>query len=331
MTHGLMQLSSRARGVALSVTLALDARAKELAAAGRDVINMAVGEPDFPAPAAARAAAVAKVESQDVRYTPAAGTPALRATIAAHLSATRGVPFEAAETVVCHSGKHALSGTLAALLDPGDDLLIPTPAWVSYVEIAKVVGARPVEVAGRDDCGPDLDALEAAVTPRTRAVLINTPCNPSGYVWSREELERLVALAEAHDLWIVSDEIYRRLTYGERPCVSPASLGDAGRRRTVIVDGASKTFAMTGYRIGFAAGPAELAAGVARLHSQLTGSPNAVSQAAYAAVLESEPPEVTEMVERYRQRRDLLIAGLRGLGLDLPTPQGAFYAFPDVA
>ncbi|MHC4262449.1 MAG: pyridoxal phosphate-dependent aminotransferase [Planctomycetota bacterium] len=325
-----MQISERAQGVALSITLALDARAKELAAGGRDVINMAVGEPDFPAPAAARAAAVAKVESQDVRYTPAAGAPDLRTAIATHLTTTRGLAFEATQTVVCHSGKHALSGALAALGDPGCEVLIPTPGWVSYVEIAKVVGQVPVEIPGRADCGPDLDALEAAVTPRSRIVLINSPCNPSGYVWSRAELERLLDIAERHGLWIVSDEIYRRLVYGEREFVSPVSLGPRGARHTVIVDGASKTFAMTGYRIGFAAGPPEVAAAIGRLHSQLTGSPNAVSQAAYRAVLENEPPEVEAMVERYRSRRDLLVGGLRDLGFELPTPHGAFYAFPDV-
>lgn len=326
-----MQISERARGVALSITLALDARAKELARTGRDVINMAVGEPDAPAPLAAREAASARALGGDVRYTPAAGTPELRAAIARHLGETRGLDFAAEQVTVCHSGKHALSGALAALCDPGQAVLIPTPAWVSYVEIAKVLGLWPIEVPGRSDCGPDLDAIERAVTPTTRAVLINSPCNPSGYVWSRDELGALIELAEAHDLWIVSDEIYRRLVYGERPFVSPCSLGSAGAARTVIVDGASKSFAMTGYRIGFAAGPTEASAAIGRLHSQLTGSPNAISQAAYAAVLASEPPEVAEMVERYRERRDLLVHGLERLGLPTPPPHGAFYAFPDVA
>jgi aspartate aminotransferase len=325
-----MRTSERAQQVALSITLALDARAKELAAAGRDVVNMAVGEPDFAAPAAARAAAVARVESGDVRYTPAAGLPQLRAALARQLTATRGVPFAPEQVTVCHSAKHALSGACAALLDPGDEVLIPLPAWVSYVEIAKLLGVVPVAVPGRSDCGPDFANLEAAVTSRTRAVWINSPCNPSGYIWSRAEVERLVALAERHDLWIVSDEIYRRLEYGERPCVSPCAVGPAGERRTVIVDGASKTYAMTGYRIGFAAGPVAAASAIERLHSQTTGSPNAVSQAAYLAVLEREPPEVAQMVARYAARRERVLAGLAQLDLPTPRPHGAFYALPDV-
>ena len=317
--------------MALSITLALDARAKELAASGRDVVNMAVGEPDAPAPAAAREAAVARIEGLDVRYTPAAGMPSLRRALAAHLTATRGRTYEPDQVVVCHSGKHALSGACTALFDPGDELLVPQPSWVSYVEIARVTGLVPVATPGRADCGPDLDALAAACTPRTRGILFNSPCNPSGYVWTRDELEALVELATSRDLWIISDEIYRRLVYGERPFVSPVELSEAAADRTLIVDGASKAYAMTGYRIGFAAGPASAIAGIARVHSQMTGSPNTVSQAAYEAVLGEEPPEVDQMVATYAKRRTLLLDGLERLGLRTPVPHGAFYAFPDVS
>jgi aspartate aminotransferase len=323
-------LAPRADAVTLSLTLALAARAKELAAAGRDVVNMAVGEPDFPAPPEVVEAAVAKVRSGDVRYTPAAGTPALRQAIARHLTETRGVAFEAEQVVVCHSAKHALSTAALAQLTHGDEVLVPLPAWVSYMEIVKLAGAQPVTVPGAPNGSPDLDALEAACTPRTRAVWINSPSNPSGYVWSRDELERLTAFCVERELWLVSDEIYRRLTYGEREFVSPASLGSEARDVTLIVDGASKTFAMTGYRIGFAAGPTRVVQAMARLGSQLTGSPNAISQEAYRAALEVEPPAVAEMVETYRRRRDRLVAGLRAMGLATDTPHGAFYVFPDV-
>ncbi|MHC4375090.1 MAG: pyridoxal phosphate-dependent aminotransferase [Planctomycetota bacterium] len=323
-------LAPRADAVSLSLTLALAARAKELAAAGRDVVNMAVGEPDFPAPPEVSAAAAAKAASGDVRYTPAAGTPALRETIARHLSETRGVPFAPEQVVVCHSAKHALSTAALAQLTDGDEVLMPLPAWVSYMEIVKLAGARPVTIPGGVDGSPDLDALEAACTERTRAVWINSPSNPSGYVWSRAELERLSTFCAERELWLVSDEIYRRLTYGEREFVSPTSLGDAAREVTLVVDGASKTFAMTGYRIGFAAGPQRVVQAMARLNSQLTGSPNAISQEAYRVALEDEPPAVAEMVATYRQRRDRLVAGLRGMGLDTTTPHGAFYVFPDM-
>ncbi len=326
-----MKVTARARGIALSVTLALDARAKARLAAGHDLVNMAVGEPDFPAPEAVRRAAMAKVDGGDVRYTAAAGTPELRGALAEHLTATRGGAWQPADVVVCHSAKHALSGACLALVESGDEVLVPLPAWVSYDEIVRLAGGVPVGVPPRSDLGPDLEALAAAITPRTRGILLNSPCNPSGYVWTREELAGLLELAERHDLWIVTDEIYRRLTYGERPFVSPLELGDVARRRCVIVDGASKAFAMTGYRIGFAAGPRDAIDAIARLHSQLTGSPNAVSQAAYLAALEHEPPEVETMRRTYERRRELLLGGLERLGLPVPAAQGAFYAFPDAA
>jgi aspartate aminotransferase len=326
-----MRPNARVRALALSTTIALDTRAKELQAAGRDVVNMSVGEPDFPAPRAVQDAAVAKVRSGDVRYTAAEGTPSLRAAIAAHVSATRGVPFTPAEVTVCHSAKHALSGALLALIEPGDEVLCLLPYWVSYTEIVRFAGGVPVEVPSRRDLGPDLDALARVIGPRTRGILLNSPCNPSGYVMTHAEVRAIAALCERHDLWIVSDEIYRRLVYEGEPDLSPASISPALRTRTVIIDGASKAFAMTGYRIGYVAAPREVAAAVGRLHSQLTGAPNAVSQAAFEAALKSEPPEVARMCDEFRRRREVLVRGLRGLGLACELPRGAFYAFPDVS
>ena len=291
---------------------------------------MAVGVPDFPAPSAVREAARARIATGDVKYTPAAGAPETRRAIAGHIAATRGVVYAPEEVVVCHSAKHALSGALFALVERGDEVLIPLPAWVSYVDLVKIAGAAPVPIAPLDGGRPDLDALAAAVTPRTRAVLFNSPCNPSGYVWTRAEVERLARLAVERDLAVISDEIYRRLVYEGEPAVSPASLGAESRSRTVIVDGASKSFAMTGYRIGFLAGPRPVVDAVTRLHSQTTGAPNTVSQAAYTAALQVEPPEVAGMVREFAARRDLCLAGLRRMNLCTPVPRGAFYLFPDV-
>ncbi len=326
-----MRPNARVRSIALSTTIALDTRAKDLIAKGRDVVNMSVGEPDFPAPMAAQDAAVATVRGGKVRYTPAEGTNSLRKAIAEHVSATRGVAYTPAEITVCHSAKHALSGALLSLIEPGDEVLCLLPAWVSYVEILRYAGAKPVEVSSRKDLGPDLAAIERAITPKTRGILINSPNNPSGYVMSEAEVRAIGALCERHDLWIVTDEIYRRLVYGGAPNFSPASISPAMRARTVIIDGASKAFAMTGYRIGYLAAPADIAAAVGRLHSQLTGCPNAVSQAAFEAGLKSEPPEVQRMCDEFQRRRDVLIAGLRSLGLPCEMPRGAFYAFPDVS
>jgi len=326
-----MQPNSRVATIAFSATLALDARAKELRARGIDVVNMAVGEPDFDAPEVVQRGAVEAVRSGAVRYTPVAGTPSLRAAIARHLAATRGVPWTPEEITVCHSAKHALSGTLLTLLEPGDEVLILLPAWSSYVEQVRFAGGVPVDVTARADCGPDFEALRAAIGPRTTGVMLNSPSNPSGYVWSEAEVRALVAIAEEEELWILSDEIYRRLVYEGEPNFSPASVSESARARTIIVDGASKAFAMTGYRIGYLAAPPEVAAGVARLHSQLTGCPNAVSQAAFEAALDAEPPEVAAMVSEFDRRRHVLIDGLAALGLETPWPRGAFYAFPNVA
>lgn len=327
-----MQPNDRVSAIEYSLTLALDARAKELAKSGRDVVNLAVGEPDFPAPRAAREAARALIESGAVRYTPAAGRMELRAAIAGYTSRARGLatPFTAREITVCHSAKHALSGALLSLVEPGDEVLLLLPAWVSYVEQVRFAGGVPVGVPPRSDLGPDLDALRAAITPRTRGLMLNSPSNPSGYVLSDEEVEALSALAVERDLWILSDEIYGRLLYDGRRLASPVQCGDEARARTVIVDGASKSFAMTGYRVGWVAAPQPIAAAVERLHSQLTGAPNSVSQAALEAVLGDEPPEVAEMVAEFDRRRRFVLGELRGLGLWTPEPGGAFYAFPDV-
>jgi aspartate aminotransferase len=326
-----MRPGRRVSALQFSTTLALDARAKELAAAGRDIVNMSVGEPDFPAPGIVRESASRKALSGDVRYTPAEGTLSLRKAIAARLSGTRGIPFAESEITVCHSAKHALSGACLSLIEPGDEVLLLLPAWVSYDEIVRFAGATPVAVPSRPDCGPDLDALARAVTKRTRGIVLNSPCNPSGYVLTQAEVRAIGALAEKHDLWIVSDEIYRRLVYEGESAFSPAQVSPAVRARTVIVDGASKAFAMTGYRIGYAAAPEPVASAIARLHSQLTGCPNAVSQAAFEAALVVEPPEVAAMVAEFDRRRHVLVDGLKEIGLEVPWPRGAFYAFPDVS
>jgi aspartate aminotransferase len=192
----------------------------------------------------------------------------------------------------------------------------------------------PVAVPARADMGPDLEAIRRAITPRTRVVLLNTPSNPSGYVWTPDEVGALTRLAAEHDLWIVSDEIYRRLVYEGEPNPSPVGIDPAARERTVLLDGASKAYAMTGYRIGFAAGPRPRVDAVIALHSQLTGAPNAVSQAAYQAALEhagGEPAEVEAMASEFDRRRRFLLQGLEQLGLATPRPRGAFYAFPDVS
>lgn len=324
-----MKLNARVANVSLSTTLALDARAQELTAAGRDIVNMTAGQPDFPAPEIVQAAAERAVRGDGVRYTAAPGRRSLRAAIAAELKRTRGLDYAPEDVVVCHSAKHALSGAFLSLVEPGDEVLLLLPAWVSYEEQIRFAGGVPVGVRPLQGGGPDLAALRGAVTGRTRGILVNSPCNPSGYVLTRSEVEAIVALCEEHDLWIVSDEIYQRLIYEGEPNVSPAAAG--GRERTLIVDGASKAYAMTGYRIGYAAGPRAIVTGIGQLHSQLTGCPNAISQDAYEAALRSEPPELELMRAEFDRRRRLLVDGIARVGLHMPRPRGAFYVFVDVS
>ncbi len=325
-----MQLNQRTASLSGSVTLALDARAKALKAQGVDVINMACGEPDFDAPAAVQRAALEAVGSGNVRYTPPAGRPALREAAAAQLARTRAIEVSPQEVVITHSGKHALSHAFLALLNPGDEVLLPLPAWSSYDAQIEFAGGVPRHVGPRADMGPNFDALAATCHKKTRAILLNSPCNPSGYVWTVGELRQLGELAEAHDLWILSDEIYGRIVFGDTRHVSPATLSDSLRARTLVVDGASKAYAMTGYRIGYLFGPEEIVASIARIQSQLSGSPNAISQEALRAALEVEPPEVGQMVLAFDERRQIMVNGLRDMGLETPLPRGAFYAFPSI-
>lgn len=328
-----MRLASRIDRIEPSITLALDERAKAMRAAGRDVISMAVGEPDFPAPELVQTAAIAKVRSGDVRYTPAAGTPSLRKAVAEHLTRVHGTDFTPEEITICHSAKHALSGAIFALVEEGDEVLVPLPAWASYFDLVRCAGGKPVLVDPLREGGvrPDLAALERAVTPRTRVVMINSPNNPSGHVFTRAELEGVARLALEKDLWILSDEIYRALVYEGEEALSPVALAPEVRARTAIIDGASKAFAMTGYRIGFLAAPRALASAVAKLHSQMTGSPNAVSQHAFEAGLRTHAPEMELMKRAFAARREHLLAGLAALGLPCARPRGAFYVFPDVS
>ena len=325
-----MRINQRVADIPLSATLALDARAKELVAAGRDIVNMTAGEPDFDAPEVVKQAAKRIVDEGRVRYTPAAGRLDLRRAIAEHLTRTHGVAFEPDQITVCHSCKHALSGAIISLVSEGDEVLLLLPAWVSYDSQIRYAGGVPVGVPPRPDMGPDFAALEEAITPRTRGLLLNSPNNPSGYVATPSEVERLCAFAREHDLWLLSDEIYSRLVYQGEPFASPSQFGPDARSRTVIVNGASKSYSMTGYRIGFIAAEPRLAETVERLHSQLTGAPNAISQEAYLAALLEEPPEVEAMAREFDERRRHILRRLDALGLRTPEPRGAFYVFPDI-
>ena len=324
------RLSARAQSLKPSATVAVTSRALELQRQGLDVISMSVGEPDFDTPPHVRAAAIAAIEEGKTKYTPVSGIPELREAISAKFRRENGLDYAPGAVTVTSGGKQALFNAFFALLNPGDEVLIPAPYWVSYPEMVALTGAVPVAVPCTPDSGFQLDpdALAAAVTPRTRMVVLNSPGNPTGAVFPSETLRAVADLAVRHGLTIVTDEIYEHLVYE----AEQVSIGTYAPEHTLTINGASKAYAMTGWRIGYAGGPREVIAAMNALQSQSTSNASSVSQyAALAALEQHEDTARFIAVARaaYRERRDRLVAGLNALGLPTPTPQGAFYVLAD--
>lgn len=324
------QLSRRVLSLKPSATVAVTSRALELRRRGVDVISMSVGEPDFDTPAHIKAAAIAAIESGKTKYTAVSGIPELREAISAKFARENGLTHPPDEVTVTSGGKQALFNAFFALLNPGDEVLIPAPYWVSYPEMVALTGAVPVPVPTTPQSGflLDPDEVESRVTPRTRMIVLNSPGNPTGAVFPPDVLEAVARVAQRHGLTIVSDEMYEHLVYG----AEQVSVGRYAPEHTLTVNGASKAYAMTGWRIGYAGGPRAVIAAMNALQSQSTSNASSVGQYAALAALE-QPQETARFVElaraAYRQRRDLLVAGLNALGLPTPTPQGAFYVMAD--
>ncbi|GGO24168.1 pyridoxal phosphate-dependent aminotransferase [Deinococcus humi] len=323
-------LSARALSLKPSSTVAVTGRALELQKAGVDVISMSVGEPDFDTPPHVKAAAIRAIESGRTKYTPVSGIPELREAISAKFQRENGLDYAPDAVTVTSGGKQALFNAFLALLNPGDEVLIPAPYWVSYPEMVALTGAFPVPVPTHAAAGFQLDpqALEARVTPMTRMIVLNSPGNPTGAVFTPDVLRAVAEVAMRHNLMIVTDEMYEHLVYDAQQI----SIGTFAPEHTLTVNGASKAYAMTGWRIGYAGGPKSVIAAMNALQSQSTSNASSVSQyAALAALAEHE--ETARFVEMalgaYRQRRDRIVAGLNALGLKTPTPQGAFYVMAD--
>jgi aspartate/methionine/tyrosine aminotransferase len=308
-------------------------RALALEAEGRSIVHLEIGRPHLGSPPVAAQAAIAALNAGDVHYTPNRGTPALRAALADML-ATAGRPYDAdEEIVVTAGGSEAVFAALRALLAPGDEVVIPTPAWPHYEAHARLADAIPVAVPSQaaDGFVPDPERIAAAITPNTKAIVISSPSNPTGAVLDRDTLQALADLCLRHDLVAISDEIYRRFAYGTNEHISIATLPGM-RERTVIADSCSKTYAMTGWRVGYAAAPKALLHRVATVHQYLTVCAPSFAQAGAVAALREGEPFVVEMVAEYARRRDALRAGLAKLpGVELTAADGAFYAFPRFA
>ncbi len=330
-------ISQRAASIRPSATFAMAARAATLRAEGREIHDFSAGEPDFRPPTAVREATAAFVRDQPVRYTPVAGMPALREAVATHLSEVHGSAITPSRVLISCGAKHSIANFLQALLEPGDEVVIPTPAWVSYPDMVRLAGGVPVEIATTRADGFRLrpEALEAALTPRTRALVLNSPGNPTGAGYDAARVRALgeVVAHRAPRAWIMADDIYRRLTYGEfRHASIVRTLADL-HPRLAIVDGVSKTYAMTGYRIGYLVASEALVLGATRVQGQTTSGAATPSQhAALAALTDpSVDPEVDAMCVAFARRRDLMLARLAAIpDVHVPVPDGAFYVWMDV-
>ncbi|CAA9241689.1 MAG: Aspartate aminotransferase [uncultured Acidimicrobiales bacterium] len=328
------RISARIAAVAPSATLAIDAKAKAMKAAGEPVIGFGAGEPDFPTPEAiVEAAAAACRDPGNHRYTPVAGLPELREAIATKTARDTGYRLEAAQVLVTNGGKQAVEQAFATILDPGDEVILPAPYWTTYPEAIRLAGAVPVEVATTEATGfkPTVDQLEAARTPRTKALLFCSPSNPTGAVCSRDEVEAVGRWADEHGLWVVTDEIYEHLVYGSAsmhslPAVVPA-MGD----RTIVVNGVAKTYAMTGWRVGWLLGPPDVVKAAVNLQSHATSNVCNVAQRAALQAVSGDLTAVAEMRSAFDRRRRVIHRMLNEIeGVSCPEPKGAFYAFANL-
>lgn len=328
-----MELAQRATNISPSPTLAVDARAKEMRARGVEVLNFSAGEPDFDTPEHIKEAAVAALRAGMTKYTPVDGIPALKRAIIEKLERDNGLHYTPQEIVVSAGAKHSLYNAFQVLCDEGDEVILPAPYWVSYLEQIKLAGAVPRIVMTREENGFKLtpEELEEAVTPRTRVLVLNTPANPTGAVYTAPELAALGEVALRHGLVVISDEIYEKMVYDGTNHVSIASLAPELRASTVVVNGVSKAYSMTGWRIGYAAAPAEIARAMTALQSHATSNPTSIAQAAAVAALTGPQGALEAMVREFDRRRRYMLEALRELpGVRCVPPAGAFYAFPNV-
>jgi aspartate aminotransferase len=329
------RISHRIGSIAESATLKVDGKAKALQAAGKPVISYAAGEPDFPTPAhIVEAAVLAARDPKNHRYTPAVGLPELREAIAHKTKIDSGTEITAAQVVVTNGGKQAVYQAFATLLDPGDEVIVPTPFWTTYPEAIHLAGGVPVEIFSGSDQGylVTVDQLEKARTSRTKVLLFVSPSNPTGAVYSREQVEAIGKWAYEHGLWIITDEIYQNLTYDGLKAYSITEVVPELADRTIMVNGVAKSYAMTGWRLGWMAGPLDAMKAAANLQSHLSSNVSNISQRAAIAALTGPQDEVLAMREAFDRRRIVAVAELNKIpGWVAPTPQGAFYVYSDVA
>ncbi len=326
--------AARLDRISPSQTIAISTKARALKAAGRDIISLSAGEPDFETPRNVKDAAIRAIEAWETRYTDVAGTPALRRAVAAKFKRDSGIDYAPEEIIISTGGKQVIFNAMLATLNQGDEVIIPTPCWVSYPDIVALADGKPVLVPCGQNNGFKLRAqdLEAAITPATRWFMLNNPCNPTGAAYSAEELKPICEVLMRHpQVWVFTDDIYEKLAYdGFRPA-TVVEVEPRLRERTLTMNGCSKAYAMTGWRIGFCGGPVALIKAMDKLQSQSTSNPSSISQAAAVEALNGPQDSVIAMAKVYNERRDLVVAMLnQAPGITCHKPEGAFYVFPAV-
>ncbi len=328
-------LAERLGRIKPSPTIAVTQKAGELKAQGRDVIGLGAGEPDFPTPEHIRAAAKTAMDRGETRYTPVTGTPALREAVAAKFKRDNGLEYGMDQITVGCGGKHVIFNALMATLNPGDEVIIPAPYWVSYPDITLLAEGEPVIVSCPEESGFKLDPkdLEAAITPKTKWIILNSPSNPTGAAYSPDEMKAITDVLVRHDhVWVMTDDIYEHIVYDDFQFTTPAQAEPKLYDRTLTINGVSKAYAMTGWRLGYAGGPADLIKGMSKIQSQSTTHPSSITQAAAVGALNGTHDFVPTNNQTFKKRRDLVVDMLNQVpGLSCPKPEGAFYVYPSCA
>ncbi len=328
------QLAKRANIIKPSATVALTTRAKLLKKEGKDIIIMAAGEPDFDTPDYIKEYAIDAIQKGFTKYTPAEGTVELRMAIAEKLKRDNNLEYDWKDIVVSNGAKQAIANTLMVIIDEGDEVIIPSPYWVTYTSLVELVGGKPVIVKTKIENEFKLtpEELEKHITPKTKAIILNSPSNPTGSVYTLEELKALGEIIEKHDLFVISDEIYEKIIYDGYKHISIASISDKLKENTIIINGVSKSHAMTGWRVGFSASNSEIAKKIAALQSQLSHHTASISQKAAEIAFLKNDGSVEKMRKEFEKRRDKIVEMLSNIeGIKFNIPHGAFYVFPDVS
>jgi aspartate aminotransferase len=327
-------IAERTKLIKPSVTLAIAAKAGKLRSEGIDVVNFSAGEPDFDTPEHIKAAAAEALRKGMTKYTDVKGIEPLRAAIVHKYEREHGLSYRKEDVLVSCGAKHSVYNVLQAVVNPGDEILIPAPYWVSYSDMALLAGGVPKLIPTNETTGFRITAeqLEAALTAKTRVFVLNSPCNPTGASYDKDELLAIARVLEKHNCLIISDDIYEKIVYDNFRVHNLVALSPGVRDRTIIVNGVSKTYAMTGWRIGYAIGPADIISAAAKIQSQSTSNPTSIAQAAALEAISGPQIEVDRMVREFKQRRDVIVDKLNALpGIHCLKPQGAFYVFPNVS